>query len=79
MSKGIAEIQHFRESLDQCFPTFFGSRHHYLELKIFGGTPSWFNRDKDQGIGSIGGTPCTSTLVCGGTPVGNHWPSVYLE
>ena len=29
-------------------PIFFGSRHLYLVLKIFGNTPSWFNWDKDQ-------------------------------
>ena len=45
--------------LDQCFPTFFGSRHPYVVLKIFGGTPSRFNRYKDQGIVTIGGTPVT--------------------
>ena len=32
----------------QCFPTFFGSRHLYLVFKIFGGTPSWFNRYKER-------------------------------
>ena len=25
--------------LKQCFPTFFGTRHHYVVLKIFCGTP----------------------------------------
>ena len=29
-------------------PTFFGSRHSYLVLRVFGGTPSWSNRYKDQ-------------------------------
>ena len=48
--------------LKQCFPTFFGSRHLYLVFKIFGGTPSWFNRYKDQGTITIGGTPDTSSL-----------------
>ena len=57
----------FWYTLTQCFPTFFGSRHPYLILKIFGGTPNWLNRYKDQGIGTFGGT-----LVCRGTPVGNH-------
>ena len=28
----------------QCFSTFFYSRHPYLVLKIFGGTPGWFIR-----------------------------------
>jgi len=35
--------------LVQCFPTFFGSRHPDLVFEIFGGTPGWFNRYKDQG------------------------------
>ncbi len=54
--------------LDQCLPTFSCSRHPYLVIKIFGGTPNWYYRYKDQEIITIGGT-----LVCGGTPVGNHW------
>ena len=45
----------------QCFPTFFGSKHPYLVIKIFGGNPSWFSRFKDQGIVTIEGTPCTSS------------------
>ena len=45
--------------LNQCFPAFFGSRHPYIVLKIFGDTPSWFDRYKDQGILTFGGTPGT--------------------
>ena len=30
-------------------------------MKTFGGTPSWFNRFKDQGIITFGGTPGTSS------------------
>ena len=47
--------------LDQWFPTFFGSRHPYLVLKLSGGTPSGLIRYKDQGIVIIGGTPGTSS------------------
>ena len=43
--------------LTQCLPTWFDLRNPYLVLKIFGGTPRWFNRYKDQGIITIGGTP----------------------
>ena len=53
--------KHFWYGIYQCFPTFFGSGHPNLVLKIFGGTPSWFNRYKDQGIVTIGGTPGTSS------------------
>ena len=44
---------------EQCFPTFFGSRHPNLVLTISGGTPGWFLRHKDQGIEIVGGTPGT--------------------
>ena len=47
--------------LDQCFPTFFSSRHPYIVLKISSGTPSWFIRYKDKGIVRNGGTPNTSS------------------
>ena len=53
---------------NQWFPTFFGSRRPYLVMKIFGGTPSCFNRYKDQGIVITGGTSGTSH----GNPVGSH-------
>ena len=64
-------------SLWQCFPTFCCSRHLSLVIKQFGGTPSWFNRYKDQGIVTIDGTPGTSSrhLVYRGIPVGNHCSS----
>jgi len=39
-----------RYVLYQCFPTFFGSRHPYILMMTFRGTPRWFNRYKDQGI-----------------------------
>ena len=41
----------------QCFTTFFYLRHPYVVLTIFGGTPSWLNRCKDQGIVTFGDTP----------------------
>ena len=58
-------FQKFRKArpfmdLSQRFPTFFGLRHPYLVLKIFGGTPSWLIRYKDQEIVIFGGTPGTS-------------------
>ena len=54
-------IQIIRDTLGQCFPTFFGSQHPYLVIKIFWGTPSWFDRYKDKGILEFGGTPGTSS------------------
>ena len=61
--------------LRQCFPTFFNSRYRYFVKKIFDGTPNWFDTCKDQGILTSGGTLALAhgTLVCRGTPVGNHW------
>ena len=50
-----------RALLDQCFPTFFGSRHPYLELKLSGASSSGFIRYKDQGIKISRGTPGTSS------------------
>ena len=47
--------------LYQCFPTFFGSRHPYLVLKVFGGTLGWFIRYKYQGIVTTGSTLGTSS------------------
>jgi hypothetical protein len=42
-------------------------------MKIFGGTPSWSTRYKDQGIETIGRTPGTnSRQPCVMAPVGNH-------
>ena len=59
-------------TLTQCFPTFFGSRHPYLVMKIFSGTPRCLNRYKDKGIVIIGGTlapahdtPLALTFNCG--------------
>ena len=65
--------------LHRCFPTFFDSRHPYVVLNIFGSTPNWFNMYKDQGIFTICVPlkPTHGTLVCRGTPVGNHC-STYL-
>ena len=40
----------------QCFSTFFASRHPWSAISIFGGTPRWQNRTKDQWIAIIGGT-----------------------
>jgi len=57
---------------NQCFPTFFCSRHPFLAIKIFGGIPSWLNRYKDQEIITIGGT-----VVCRGTQVGNYCSKCY--
>ena len=53
---------HFRTPdirVDQCFSTFFATRHPWLDISIFGGTPRWQNRSKDQLIAVIGGTPGT--------------------
>ena len=47
------------KGLEQCFPTFFGSRHPYVILQIFDGTPGWIFKYKNQGIATIGGTPGT--------------------
>ena len=46
--------------LGQCFPTFSCSRHSYLVLQIFGGTPNWFNRHKDRGFVTTIGLPVSS-------------------
>ena len=72
------EIFSHLDFLRQCFPTFFCSRTPYLVMNIFGGTPSWFDRSKDQGIVTLGDTPGTSSLhPCGSnTPVGNHCSKV---
>jgi len=55
--------------LGQCFPTFFGSRHPYLVMKIFGSTLSLFHRFKDQVILKIGGTPGTFSRHPGWEPL----------
>ena len=47
--------------LHQCFPTFFGSWHLNLVLKVSGGTPSGFIRYKDQWVVIIGDTLGTSS------------------
>ena len=52
-------------SLIRYFPTFFASWHPYKVKKVFGGTPRWLNRSKDQGIARIviiGGTPAINSL-----------------
>ena len=48
-------------AIEQCFPTFFVSRHPYLVLIGFGGTPRWSNRYNDQGIVIFGCTPGSSS------------------
>ena len=55
--------------LGQCFPAFFDSRHPYFAMKIFGGTPSLFDRYKDQGVLTFGGTPGTSSRHPGWEPL----------
>ena len=47
--------------IEQCFPALFCSRHPYLVLKIFGGTPGWLIKSEDQGIETIGGIPGTNS------------------
>ena len=49
------------KKLGAVFPTFFGSWHPYLVLKISDGNPSWFIRYTDQEIVTIDGTPGTSS------------------
>ena len=70
----LVSLRSARYPLDQCFPTFFCSRHPYLVLRIFGDTPSWFKRYYDRGIVTIGCTPSPAygTLMRRGIPVGNH-------
>ena len=46
-------------NLDQCFSTFFASRHPWSNISIFGGTPRYQNRSKGQSKVIIGGTPDT--------------------
>ena len=45
-------------NLRECFSTFFGPRHPYLVLNLFGGTPSLSN---DQGIVTTDGISGTSS------------------
>ena len=55
--------------------TVFGSRHPYLVWKIFGGTPSWFNRYKDRGIVTIHlitAPYCAAAPWLGTTDVDHH-------
>ena len=51
------------------FPNLFCLRHPYSVLKIFRGTPGKFNRYKDQGKVTIGGTPGTSSRHPGWEPL----------
>jgi len=67
-------FERLNDFLEQCFPTFFGSWHPHLVMKIFGGTLTLFYRYKDQVILKIGGTlalahgPCVPCAAA----VGNH-------
>jgi len=53
----------------KCFPTFFGSWHPYLVMKIFCGNLSLFHRYKEQVILKIGGTPGTGSRHPGWEPL----------
>ena len=55
------------------FPNLFGPRHPYIVLKIFGGTPSWFNWFNEQRIETTGRTPGSSSR----DPVWNHCSTGY--
>ena len=59
------------------FPN-LGSRHPYVVLKIFGGSPNCFFRYKDQGIATIGGTPGTTCLRHPCVPRHPGWKSLLL-
>ena len=48
-------------TIDQCFPAFFGLRHPYKVKLEFGGTLRWLDGSKEQGIVKIGGTPGISS------------------
>ena len=62
-------------SSEQCFSTFFDSWHPYIVMKIFGGTPNWFNRYiKIEEFEHL--ALAHDTLMCRGTTVGNHWLKV---
>ena len=65
---GWPQSHSVKETLVQCFPTFFGSRHPYLELKLTG-ISSGLVRYKDQGIEIIRGTPGTSSRHPGWEPL----------
>ena len=56
-------------TLSQCFSTFFATRHPWSVIWIFGGTPRWQNRSKDQWIVIIGGTPGTISRHPGWKPL----------
>ena len=62
------------DDVEQGFPTFFGSRHPYLVVKVFGGTPSWSHRYKTKELSFLAAPLALArgTLVFRGTPVGNH-------
>ena len=61
-------------ALEQCFPTFFGSRHPCMAKKGFGGTVSYNVLVEKVSSSIFGGTPRTFQGIqgCCGTPVGNH-------
>jgi len=51
--KSLVKLELFI-TIEQCFTTFFGSWHNFLVMKIFGGSPSEFNRYKDHEIVAFG-------------------------
>jgi len=57
------------------------SRHPYLVFEVFGGTPGSFNRYKDQGKVTIGGTLSTSSWHPGMEPLPycNNTKCGYIE
>jgi len=64
----------YNNPLCQCFRTFFGSRHPYIVFKIFGGTLASLIGIKIREMQQLA-VPLAlvhGTLVCRGTPVGNH-------
>jgi len=66
------KITHYnKEGKTVVFPNLllFASRHSYLEINIFGGTPNWFNSYKDQDIIAIGGTLNTNWRHPGWEPL----------
>ena len=60
--------------LDQCFPTFFGSRHPYLALKILAAPTTGLIGIKIKELEFLAAplAPGHGNLVCRGTPVWNH-------
>ena len=59
-------LERLTYGLQQCFPTFRGSRHPCSVMQIFGGTPRWSNRFKDQG----------TVLICGTSDISSQHPCV---